>query len=217
MYGLPGQTVDQWYSDLRIAASLGVSHISAYQLIVFEKETLDRSLLEDPQTRLPSREQLHEMRQASEEIIGGAGFERYSLTEWGRDGARCTYVVGNWTGRDYLGFGPAAYSRNGRWLWENDVLLTRYGKRLAAGELPVRAVEMTREQEAARDLAMGLCLFRVELDDIDARLGAPSADAFAPMIARLADQELLWVEGRTIGLTDKGRVYATHAMHTFLT
>ena len=39
---------------------------------------------------------------------------------------------------------------------ENDVLLTRYGKRLATGELPVRAVEMTREQEAARDLAMGI-------------------------------------------------------------
>ncbi|MGJ3263377.1 MAG: coproporphyrinogen-III oxidase family protein [Salinarimonas sp.] len=215
MYGLPGQTVAQWRSDLRTAASLGVAHVSAYQLIVFEKEMLDRSLLDDPEARLPGREALREMRQATEEILAGAGYERYSLTEWGRDGARCTYVIGNWKGHDYLGFGPAAYSRNGRWLWENDVLLTRYARRLAAGELPVRAIEMTREQEAARDLAMGLCLLRVDLDDIDAKAGAPCADDFAPTIARLVDQELLWVDGRTIGLTEKGRVHATHAMHTF--
>lgn len=216
MYGLPDQTIDQWEKDLRTAVALGVQHISAYELIVFEGETLSRQLVSDPGHNRPSRDTARKMRILSRNILEDAGFFQYSLTEFGRGGSRCEYVIGNWTGRDYLGFGPAAYSRKGLWLWENSVLLTRYGQSVSAGTIPVKAIEMTPEQAAARDIAMGLCLLTVDLGPILDTVDERCREGIGLVCERLTQDGLLWRENFKIGLTADGLDFATHVMHSFL-
>ena len=101
-------------------------------------------------------------------------------------------------------------------LWENDVLLTRYAEKLANDQLPQRAICMTPEQQAARDLAMGLCLLKVDLNPILAPLKSSSYQAIHAKVDELCRQGFLWIDQDTIGLTGHGIKHATHIMHSFL-
>ena len=68
MYGLPDQTPESWRSDLEQAVALGVHHISAYQLIVFDHELLSREMARND-SHLPPPEIIDEMRRMATSVL----------------------------------------------------------------------------------------------------------------------------------------------------
>lgn len=216
MYGLPGQTFDGWAESVRRAASLGITHLSAYQLIVFGSEHLDRALRTGAAPARPDADTIVEMREYAKATFATAGLVPYSLTDFARPGRECRYVVSNWNGSDYLGFGVAAYSRCGNDLWMNTVFHGEYTDATARGDLPTeKGTVMTPRERLARDLAMGLCLLQVDLDRIETSAGATLADEFAHEARELEEDGFLARDGRTLTLTPRGIRYATHVMKRF--
>lgn len=113
IYGLPGQTLDEWDDDLVRALALPVCHLSAYALIYEEG------------TALWQMRQRGEVREADDELslamferlmdrAAAAGFDHYEISNFARPGWRARHNSSYWTGAPYVGCGPGAHSFDGR-------------------------------------------------------------------------------------------------------
>ncbi len=84
IYGLPGQTLEDWRDDLERAVELGSEHLSAYCLSLEEGTSLaasvDRGDLPDPDPDLAA-----DMYLATEEILAKAGYRHYEISNWARE------------------------------------------------------------------------------------------------------------------------------------
>jgi oxygen-independent coproporphyrinogen-3 oxidase len=216
MYGLPGQAMSDWAETMARAVDLGVTHISTYRLIVFPNELLARSINHGELDKTPPPERINDMRLMADERFSAAGYQRYSLTELAKPGFECKYVRTSWDGSDYLGFGPGAYSRNGNTLWEDDVIHGAHERRIDEGRRPTgKSRVMTGEERLTRDIAMGLCLLRVDLGELEARSGFRTDPLFTETIRDCEEAGLLRRDGDVLTLTSDGIRYATEVMKSF--
>ena len=118
MWGLPGQTPEQWRTVLRAAAGLEPEHVSAYGL------TLEPGTpMAGPGVALPDEENLAAMFADCADILEKAGLRQYEISNYAREGFRWRHNLGYWEGREYLGLGPSATStlKDARWTNPADV------------------------------------------------------------------------------------------------
>ncbi|MDR0747058.1 MAG: radical SAM family heme chaperone HemW [Helicobacteraceae bacterium] len=92
IYAVKGDTLNLLLNDLRIAAELGVTHISAYQLTVENNRALQKI-----DRNLEKRFSL---------AIDVAGYPRYEVSNYGKKPSR--HNAGYWNGLEYLGLGAGA-------------------------------------------------------------------------------------------------------------
>ncbi|WP_167532061.1 radical SAM family heme chaperone HemW [Rhodopseudomonas palustris] len=216
MYGLPNQTLADWKFSVNEAIRLGIQHVSVYRLIIFQDELLARKLGQGELQPPADAGTIEEMRRYALETLPANGLRQYSLTEFAKPGNECIYVQRNWDGSDYLGFGPAAYSRHAHHLWENTVFHHRYHELTDDHRLPVgKGITMTPHECLARDVAMGLCLLSVDIAHVERQSGASLDEIFGRKIAQLVDDGLLRRTRDRIYLTDEGLLYATYIMKRF--
>lgn len=218
MYGLPGQGFEDWKDSVNRCIDLGLDHVSTYPLIVFDRQLLSRLILKGSISQQPVVDEIDRMRVYASEAFASAGFERYSLTEFARPGKRCRYVTATWDGSDYLGFGPGAYSRAGRVLWEDSVFHSEYESLLTAATRPVgKGITMSPAECVRRDIAMGLCMLEVNVPLIERRSGASVWETCGSAVERLCADGLLSTSPDRLSLTEGGIRYATHVMKCFTT
>jgi len=215
MYGLPGQTLEDWQETVTRTVELNLQHISAYQLIVFSRERLDRAILHGDIAPTPSAQVINDMHVYLQDKLRAAGFERYSLTEFAQPGFECQYVRATWIGTDYMGMGPSAYSRNGLTLWENEVVHLAYERGIRNSTRPVgKCITMSPRECLERDIAMGLCMLEIDIPTIESRAGA-SIEQLAREIQELETEQFIRRTNGKIVLTERGIRYATHVMKLF--
>ena len=112
IFGRPGQTVESFCSELGQLTSLGLPHISLYQLTV-ERGTKLHKQVARGEVKLPDEDIMADMYIAGRETMAGAGLTRYEVSNFSKAGAECDHNMGYWSGRQYLGLGPGAHSRLG--------------------------------------------------------------------------------------------------------
>ncbi len=107
MYGLPGQTLEQWEKTLKNVLRLHPEHISCYGLKVEEGTPLfaykDYCMLADDDTQA-------DMYLSAIDILHSFGYRQYEISNFCRKGAVSRHNLKYWTGGEYLGFGPDASS-----------------------------------------------------------------------------------------------------------
>lgn len=106
MHGLPGQSAEQALDDLNTAISLGPQHISWYQLTI-EPNTL---FYKRPPV-LPADDVLWEIYERGTRRLGDAGYERYEVSAFAREGLRSRHNLNYWTFGDYIGIGAGAHGK----------------------------------------------------------------------------------------------------------
>ncbi len=109
MFGLPGQSPEDWSETLQEALSLHPEHISAYGLIPEEGTPLVREL-EAGRLTLPEVETERDMYDTLLKALSRAGFEQYEISNFARPGFACRHNIGYWSQTPYLGLGLAAAS-----------------------------------------------------------------------------------------------------------
>ncbi|OHX13896.1 radical SAM family heme chaperone HemW [Chromobacterium sphagni] len=107
MYALPGQTLDEALSDLDIALSYGITHLSAYHL------TIEPNTLFAAQTpkNLPDDETSADMQEALESRLAVAGFEHYETSAFAKPGRHSRHNLNYWQFGDYVGIGAGAHGK----------------------------------------------------------------------------------------------------------
>jgi len=173
--GLPGLSAPAWERTLEQCLALAPDHVSVYALTL-EPRTPLREWVRRKRVRLPTADEQTAALERAEAVLSRAGWRRYEISNYARPGAECRHNLAFWRGGDYLGFGPAAASREGRCRRLNRPSLARYIAALRAGREPPAAREtLTPAQDAAERLAFAFRLAEgVPLERFCRRFAVPS-------------------------------------------
>lgn len=110
IYARPGQTPDQWRSELGRALQEQAGHMSLYQLTI-EPETAFFRLHEAGQLVTPGEDHAAEMYEITQELTSAAGLPVYEVSNHARPGHECRHNMLYWAYGEYAGVGPGAHSR----------------------------------------------------------------------------------------------------------
>ena len=107
MYGLPGQSLEDWENTLKNVLTLNPEHISCYGLKVEEGTPLyeyqEYCALADDDTQA-------DMYLSAIAILRSFGYRQYEISNFCKKGHVSRHNLKYWTGGEYLGFGPDASS-----------------------------------------------------------------------------------------------------------
>ena len=155
MFGLPGQSVDQWRRTLDKTVALGPEHISTYCL-TYEEDTeffLRQSrgeFRQDPDADA-------EFFETTMAVLEGAGYGHYEISNYARPGFESVHNRAYWLGKDYLGIGPSAVSTIGMQRWQNLLDYRAYIDRVLMGDSPCESSEeLTHEMKRTERIALAL-------------------------------------------------------------
>lgn len=133
IFGLPATSGRSWTEDLQRALELDVPHVSLYGLTIEAGTALGRAVREGRERPVDEQQYREEFLEASE-VLTGAGYEQYEVSNFARSGARSRHNGAYWTGEPYLGLGNGAHSFAPpvrRWnvrSWEEYLAACRDGK-----------------------------------------------------------------------------------------
>lgn len=106
MHGLPSQTVEDALHDINTALSLGVKHLSWYQLTI-EQNTAFYSA---PPT-LPEEDILYDIAETGWDCIKQHGLVQYEVSAYSRPGNQSRHNINYWHFGDYIGIGAGAHGK----------------------------------------------------------------------------------------------------------
>lgn len=179
MYGLPGQTPAAALDDLGEAIALGPEHLSWYQLTLEPNTPFHR---EPPS--LPDDDVIAGITDEGLQKIAAAGFRRYEVSAFAREGRRCRHNLNYWQFGDYLGIGAGAHGK----LSVGDGRVERCSKaRGPAAYLAAEGAAPARRTLDRRDLKIEFFLNALRLvDGVEAglfseRTGLDLAEVAAPL------------------------------------
>lgn len=112
MTALPDQTMESLKNTLKIAASMPVTHISAYSLIIENGTPLEREYSKG-MLNLPDEDTDREMYSYTIRFLKENGFNQYEISNFAKNGYECRHNIKYWTAQPYIGLGAAAHSYTG--------------------------------------------------------------------------------------------------------
>ncbi|MDI3257341.1 MAG: radical SAM family heme chaperone HemW [Kyrpidia sp.] len=217
MFGLPGQTMDQWRNTLAEAVGLAPDHISAYGLKVEDGTPFGRWYDQGLLT-LPPEDLEAEMYRTLMETMDRAGYEQYEISNFAKPGHRCRHNLVYWHNEPYLAAGPGAhgYVEGVRYAVVRDV--PAYMDRVLSGEVPIAERHRVSEQEEMEDtMILGLRLLDgVEDGRFRQRHGRSLFEVFAGPVARHLGAGLLVREGSRIRMARDALWISNEVFQSFL-
>ena len=155
MFGLPGQIIAQWRATLEKTTALRPEHISAYCL-TYEEDTeffLRHSRGEFRQDNDADAEFF----EITMSTLEKAGYEHYEISNYARPGFSSAHNRAYWSGEDYLGLGPSAFSTFGMKRWQNIADHRAYAERAFDCRSCIDKIEdLTPEMKRAEKIALSL-------------------------------------------------------------
>ena len=156
IFALPAELRRDWARDLDLACSLLPAHLSVYGLTVEERTPLARWISRGA-AAAPDDERYAEEYLLAHSRLAACGYRFYEVSNAERDGHYSRHNSVYWSGRAYLGLGPAAHSFDGRVRRWNLPAWETYRRAVAAGLPAVEAEEaLTVEQRELERLYLAL-------------------------------------------------------------
>jgi oxygen-independent coproporphyrinogen-3 oxidase len=155
MFGLPGQTIEQWRLTLEKTIALQPDHISAYCL-TYEEDTefFLRHARGEFRQDADADSEFFEVAVA---ILEHAGYEHYEISNYARTRFSSLHNRAYWLGKDYLGIGPSAVSTVAMRRWQNVCDYRSYIDRVLSGQSPLSSSEdLTSEMKRMERIALSL-------------------------------------------------------------
>ncbi|MCG6135833.1 MAG: radical SAM family heme chaperone HemW [Nostoc sp. LLA-1] len=107
--GLPHQSLDQWQDSLHKAVAMMPTHISIYDLTI-EPGTAFGRYYKPGDKPLPTDVSTVKMYEMAQQVLTGAGYEHYEISNYALPGHQCRHNRVYWENRPYYGFGMGAAS-----------------------------------------------------------------------------------------------------------
>ncbi|MCF0112494.1 MAG: radical SAM family heme chaperone HemW, partial [Bacilli bacterium] len=195
MYALPGESEAELMADIQAFLSLGVDHISAYSLILE-----DNTLFKAKGLSEAGQDEQGKSYETILQAFRDAGYERYEVSNFARNGRRCRHNLTYWKNEKYYGFGLGAASYLGNERRKNTFNLTAY----LAGKTIVERETVSEKDELEYFLLCNLRLAEgFEPDVFAQKFGLPFEEK-CPTAAELFQLGLLINEGNRVRASDYG-------------
>ena len=207
IYALPGQSLSDWQAQLERAFSLGVPHLSLYELTIEPSTVFGKRHARGTLQPMPDDQQadLYEITQAR---CDAAGLPAYEVSNHARDVSyQAKHNLIYWNSGDWLGIGPGAHGRlsqdGQRWTTQ----AARRPQAYIEASQPER-VALAPNEVALEYLAMSLRpLTGLSLTRYHSLFGQrPDPD----VRQSLEENALIQISGDQLCLTLKGRLLADY-------
>jgi oxygen-independent coproporphyrinogen-3 oxidase len=221
--GLAGQTMASWEESLSELAETGVPHASIYMLEVDEDSRLGREVLSLGARYyaelVPTDDVMAQMYTRAIERLAEAGLAQYEISNFSRPGFHARHNQRYWERRPYLGLGldassmlhEAASGRVLRSTTSDDL------KAYIEGGEPVETTWLTARQQHEEAWFLGLRLNAgVEVAALEREFGEKLVAPALNVVARLTEDGLLTLDGRTVRLTARGQLLSNEVFQEFL-
>jgi oxygen-independent coproporphyrinogen-3 oxidase len=205
IFALPGQSLENWETDLARALDLGPEHISLYSL-TYEPDTEFTRQKEQGRFTPASEELEEEMYLAAIETMGSAGYQHYEVSNFARKNFRSRHNLNYWMGGDYLGFGAGAHSHLDGKRWANQKDPAQYIAALKNGNSPAEMEEtLTRDQRIFEAIFLGLRMVEgIAIGEFEKKWGMAPAKYMPKVWRRLEENYYLEKEGGRVRLSLEG-------------
>lgn len=220
IHSLPGQSLQQWRSELQHAIMLAPEHISVYGLTV-EEGTPFAHIYSANSPDLADDDLSADMFELADELLSASGFEHYEIANYARPGYRSQHNSGYWRRDGYLGLGVAAHSflREGNGVrFSNPDNLDDYRRGIASGRM-VRVGEhqLTQDDAMAEYMFLGLRLSDgVRLHDFEREFGRSLESVYGSATNDLVRLGLLIQDEGVCTLTRRGMLLSNQVFGRFL-
>lgn len=220
IHSLPGQSLDQWRSDLMHAIQLCPEHISIYGLTV-EEGTPFAHIYPADSPALADEDLSADMFELADELLMASGFEHYEIANYARPGYRSQHNSGYWKRDGYLGLGVAAHSflRQGYGIrFSNPDNLEEYRRGVTSGQL-ARVDEhlLTQGDAMAEYMFLGLRLAEgANLTAFEREFGRSLESVYGSATADLIRLGLLIRKENVLTLTQRGMLLSNQVFSRFL-
>lgn len=200
MYELPHQTLELWKETVDEAVSLPITHLSLYNLTI-EPHTLFKKNESALRPHLPSEEEGKAMLDYACRRFEEEGLHRYEISAFARNDQISIHNTGYWTGREFLGFGPSAFSYMKGKRFRNVCHLQKYIRACSQRKFPVDfEEELPYPASLHEQVAIGLRM--TEGISID-HLPQNTQD----ILKELEESGWLKIESHRATLTEQGRLF----------
>jgi oxygen-independent coproporphyrinogen-3 oxidase len=217
IYGIPGQTLKSWRSQVEATAALGVEHVSCYQLTIHRGTVFGRRRNEGRIRELPEDDQA-EFFMLTHELLAAAGYESYEVSSFAAaPDHRSRHNRKYWNHSPYIGLGPSAHSFVSGRRWWNHRKLRLWQKAVDAGGLPVDGEELlTTEQLVLETVMLGLrTADGLDLKELRRRFDLDLLTANAAAVEKLCRSGHLTVVGHHLIPTTRGLAIADTLARSF--
>lgn len=161
MFALPGETLEDWKSDVRAVVDIGVDQVSTYPLFSFPYSDLGRTLGIKKVTRPPHRI-VKAMLDFTDEYCAEKGLHRCAVWSWLKPSKNKFSSI---TRHHYVGFGPSAASMTGTDFYVNTFHVEAYAKCLP-NKRPV-ALSMSVDRHVEMAYWLYWRIYELEVRDIE--------------------------------------------------
>lgn len=218
IFAVPGQTVQTWRASLDRAIALGVDHISTYGLTVEQNTPYAAWQLREPGAFLDDDREA-ELYAAALELLEGAGYEQYEISNFARPGHRCAHNENYWVNGEYAGLGVGAASYRGGVRSVHVRSLEQYlAAALAGEEIPSEGERLEGLRRASEAIMLALRTTQgVRLGEFKERYDVDIVEHYAPVLARYSEAGLLERTDDFMRLTERGRFVANDVCGAFVT
>lgn len=225
MNALPGQSVDSCRSTLLKVLSLNPppAHISSYSLILEEGTPLF-AMQEEGKFQLPDEDTDRLMYRDTGKILEQAGYRRYEISNYAKEGFACRHNCGYWRRQNYLGFGVGAASLFNNTRFRNCEDIDRYLIDPLGCRVEVHRLSM--EEQMEEFMFLGLRLTEgVSAEEFERCFGQRMETVYGDVIERNIEDGLIqWRngketsdhEGKQLSLTEYGIDVSNYVMAQFL-
>lgn len=203
MAAIPKQTVQSYQTTLQRVLELEPEHISSYSLIIEEGTPFYEKYQDNPPVDEETDRKMYEM---TAELLAGAGYKRYEISNYAKEGYSCKHNLKYWHRDDYLGLGLGAASFLEEERFYNTRVHSTYQTRVKAGEKPLAETEViSRKQAMAEFMYLGLrCMQGVSVHEFECCFQVKLTEVYGHVIDKYVRQGLLIHKGDTVALTNHG-------------
>lgn len=204
IFGWKGQGEKTLIREIETALAYDPPHFSFYELTLEKKTPFYRRY--KGKEEMCKSSNVTKLYRLAEKTLTKTGYIRYEISNYAKPGFECKHNLVYWEVKPYLGLGPGAVSRIGRFRWENPCNFDLYIMSILKKRiLPLKIVETLNDLEFAKEyIFMGLRLAKgIDLNLLYERWGFKIKEEILNFLVK---KSLVEREKNNLRLTFKGKL-----------
>jgi oxygen-independent coproporphyrinogen-3 oxidase len=155
MFGVHGQSAEDFERELERVLETGIDHVSAYALTI-EPGTQFGELEKKGRLPIASDDAYADTYLRAEALLAARGFGHYEVSSYARPGSEARHNQHYWRGGEYLGLGAGAVGRLAGRRWRDEPIPSRYLETSGTPSVEVWSEELSPADRVREALMLGL-------------------------------------------------------------
>lgn len=219
MSAIPNQKTETYEKSLNEIIRLGPEHISSYSLIIEEGTPFFKKYSENAPlfSELPSEDEDREMYALTSEKFSKAGYERYEISNYAKEGFYSRHNTSYWDRVPYLGFGAGASSFFENERYKNMANLKEYIEKAGIEDIREEIIKLNLNDAMSEFMFLGLRkVVGVSKSEFKSNFTFCVEEIFGENIKKYINNKLLIDNGEFLRLSDRGLDISNYVISDFL-